>query len=121
MTVVPGRLRVGCWARLGPTTAALGPPTSVGVGCSLQAASRATSAEVTIKRRCIDVLLRGKRSMHGNPSRCLCLLRLSIIAGPLAITPFYYCRIVVVVLPWQNFSVGTRDTEPASSRDERIF
>src|SRR5260370_32142918 len=78
MTVVAGRLGFGLWARLGPTTAALGPPTSVGVGCSLQAASRATSAEVTIKRRCIDVLLRGKRSMHGNPSRCLCLLRLSI-------------------------------------------
>jgi len=53
--VVPGRWGFGFWARLGPTTAALGPPTSVGAVCSLQATRSAVSAEVVIKRRCIGL------------------------------------------------------------------
>ncbi len=56
MTVVPGRLAVAFGAR----TAALGPPTSVGVVGSLQAASSTTSAEGTIKACCIGVIHLGK-------------------------------------------------------------
>src|SRR6266849_2824248 len=78
MTVVPGRLGFGFWASLGPTTAALGPPTSVGAVCSLQAAKSAVSAEVVIKRRRIGILPSGISSTHANPSRAFCLSRLSI-------------------------------------------
>src|SRR5882762_9790751 len=64
MTVVPGRLRFAFRARL-MASAALGPPTSVGAVCSPQAASSDVSAEVTIKSRCIGVLLCG----NGCPCR----------------------------------------------------
>src|SRR6266699_1350688 len=78
MTVVPGRLGLGFWARLGLTTAAPGPPTSVGAVCWLQAARSAVSAEVVIKRRCIGIVPSVSSSTHANPGRAFCISRLSI-------------------------------------------
>src|SRR5882762_670691 len=65
MTVVPGRLRFAFRARLMASAEALGLPTSVGAVCSPQAANSDVSAEVTIKSRCIGVLLCG----NGCPCR----------------------------------------------------
>src|SRR2546428_7900017 len=82
MTVVPGRLGFGFWASLGPTTAALGPPTAVGAVCSLQAAKSAVSAKVVIKRRYIGILPSGISSTHANLSPPFCPSRLSINLWP---------------------------------------
>src|SRR6267154_2434845 len=116
MTVVPGRLAVA----FGATTAALGPPTSVGVVGSLQAASSTTSAEGTIKACRIGVnppgkgrrtLIRaGASAYHVFPLTGDRAKLITRSAGPLPITSFYYCRIAGVVLPWRDASVDARHT-----------
>src|SRR6266853_1235590 len=116
MTVVPGRLAVAFGAR----TAALGPPTSVGVVGSLQAASSTTSAEGTIKACRIGVNPPGKgrrtliradaSAYHVFPLTGDRAKLITRSAGPLPITSFYYCRIAGVVLPWRDASVDARHT-----------
>src|SRR5438094_341118 len=107
MTVVPG-LRFASTAWLVATTAALGPPTSVGAVWSPQAASSAVSADVTIKKCRIGLSLVENSRSTVIPADASAYYVFLLIAGPRPITSFYYCRIAGVALPCHDAGVDTR-------------